>query len=275
MCHSRFPDTAPHVDRSGENRGRIDESKPAGTLSRRPKGNIVHQPQTRTLSITILGVLLLAPICLAAGTRQSKPQARAAAAQKETPPDKGLGSRGAPIVMEVFSDYSCPMCKNFYLGAVRRLLESYVPEGKVYVLHRDFPLKGITGHEHSREAARYANAAAIIGRFREVDAALYEKQEVWSCNLGHNSSGVPCSPEGNVDAIVAAVLTPNEMKQVRALVASGKLDSYIDSDYNLGSLKGVRSTPSVYITAHGRNPESLPGTISYNLLKRYIDEQLQ
>jgi protein-disulfide isomerase len=262
MRHSLFRDTAPDSNRSGENRGRINESKPAETLSRQPKGNVVHQHQTRNLSIAILGLLLLAPTCWAAGTRQGKAQAKPAAAQKETPPDKGLGSRGAPIVMEVFSDYSCPMCKSFYMGAVRRLLESYVPEGKVYIIHRDFPLKGVLGHEHSREAARYANAAACIGRFREVDSALYERQEVWS-------------RDGSVDATVAAALTPSEMTRVRALVASGKLDSYIDSDYNLGGLKGVRSTPSIYITAHGRNPESLPGTISYNLLKRYIDEQLQ
>jgi len=213
------------------------------------------------VGIVTFGLFAGMATSLAFGAGQSAAHTKPAAAAEEGPPEKTLGSRNAPIVMEVFSDYSCPMCKSFYLGAVRRLLESYIPEGKVYLIHRDFPLRGVIGHEHSREAANYANAAACIGKFREVDSALYERQEVWT-------------RDGSVDATVAAVLTPREMKQVRALVASGKMDSYIESDYNLGSSKGVRSTPTIYITAHGKT-DVLPGNLSYALLKRYIDEQLQ
>jgi protein-disulfide isomerase len=195
-----------------------------------------------------------------ASSAQSRAPAKAAAAD-EGPPDKALGSRNAPIVLEVFSDYSCPMCKAFYMGSIRPMLETYVAAGKVYLIHRDFPLKNVLGHEHSRDAARYVNAAARIGKFQEVDAALYEKQEVWTRN-------------GSVDATVAAVLSPRDMKRVRELVEGGKLDTYIDSDYTLGSLKGVRSTPTIYITAKGKT-DILPGTLSYSLLRRYLDEQLQ
>ncbi|HKO05482.1 MAG TPA: thioredoxin domain-containing protein, partial [Candidatus Acidoferrales bacterium] len=181
-------------------------------------------------------------------------------AAEEGPPDKTLGSRNAPIQLEVFSDYSCPACKGFYMGVVRPMLETYVATGKVYLIHRDVVMK-IVGHEHSREAARYVNAAARIGRFQEVDAALYDKQEVWTRN-------------GSVDATVAAVLSSRDMKRVRDLVASGKLDVYIDGDVTLGTARGVRSTPTVYITAKGRT-ELLPGNLSYTLFKRYLDEQLQ
>jgi protein-disulfide isomerase len=187
--------------------------------------------------------------------------AKAAAPAPEAPPDKSLGSRSAPIVMEVFSDYSCPVCKTFYINAVRPLLDDYIAAGKVYLIHRDFPLKGVIGHEHSREAAEYVNAAARIGRFQEVDAALYDKQEVWVRN-------------GSVEAVVAAVLSPRDLKRVKELVESGKLDTYIDSDYALGNSKGVRSTPTIYITANGKT-DLVPGNVSYSLLKRYLDEQLQ
>ena len=211
--------------------------------------------------ILALGLEASAPLAWAAGNRQSAAHAKTAAAAEEGPPDKGLGSRNAPIVMEVFSDYSCPMCKSFYMGAIRRMMDSYIPEGKVYLIHRDFPLKGVLGHEHSRDAARYANAAACIGKFREVDAALYNRQDVWT-------------HDGSVDATVAAVLSPVEMKRVRALVAGGKMDTYIDSDSALGGSKGVRSTPTIYVTAHGQT-NVLPGNLSYSLLRRYLDEQLQ
>ena len=214
---------------------------------------------------TVLAAVLFVPAAWAgAQTRAPKTAtpAKAAAPAQEAPPDKSLGSRGAPIVMEVFSDYSCPVCKSFYMGAVRPLLDDYIAAGKVYLIHRDFPLKGVAGHEHSREAALYVNAAARIGRFQEVDAALYDKQEAWTRNAI------------TVDAVVAAALSAKDMKRVRELVESGKLDTYVDSDYALGASKGVRSTPTIYITAHGKT-ELVPGNVSYNLLKRYIDEQLQ
>jgi hypothetical protein len=63
------------------------------------------------------------------------------------------------------------------------------------------------------------------------------------------------------------------MKRVREMVQSGKVDSYVDSDRNLGLARGVRSTPTIYVTVHGRT-DVLPGNVSYNLLRRYFDEEL-
>jgi hypothetical protein len=94
-----------------------------------------------------------------------------------------------------------------------------------------------------------------------VDAALYDKQPVWT-------------RDGSVDAVVAAVLSPRDMKRVREMVEGGKVDSYVDSDRALGVARGVRSTPTIYMTLHGRT-DILPGNVSYSLLKRYFDEQLQ
>jgi len=211
-------------------------------------------------------VFAAALFAAAAWAGQTRPAAKPAAAKTtsaadEAPPDKGLGSRSAPVVMEVFSDYSCPVCKTFYMSSVRPLMDAYISTGKVYFIHRDFPLKGVIGHEHSREAALYANAAARIGKFPEVDAALYDKQEIWTRN-------------GSVDAVVAAVLTPKDMKRVRELVASGAMDAYVDADSAVGSAKGVRSTPTIYLTANGKT-DLVPGSVSYSLLRRFIDEQLQ
>ena len=175
--------------------------------------------------------------------------------------EKSLGSPNAPIQIEVFSDYSCPVCRMFFQGVIRPMLDDYISTGKVYLIHRDFPLTGVIGHEHSREAALYETAAARIGRFQEVDAALYEKQPEWT-------------RDGNVDAVVASVLSAKEMKRVREMVQGGQVDSYVNSDRSLGDSKGVRSTPTIYVTVRGRT-EVLPGNVSYTLLRRYLDEQLQ
>jgi len=210
--------------------------------------------------LAVAGITALAVGAAGAPSRQTRNHAKPAAESEPGPPDKTLGSRNAPIVMEVFSDYSCPVCRSFYAGVIRPMLDDYVATGKVYLIHRDFPLIGVPGHEHSREAALYQTAAARIGKFQEVDAALYDKQAEWTRN-------------GNVDAVVAAVLSPRDMKRVRELVQGGKVDSYVDSDRNLGLARGVRSTPTIYVTVHGRT-DVLPGNASYSLLRRYFDEEL-
>jgi len=209
----------------------------------------------------IVGAVALAAIAAGAGAGQTRPQAKPAAEAEPGPPEKSLGARNAPIVMEVFSDYSCPVCRNFYFTAIRPLLEDYVATGKLLLIHRDFPLTGVVGHEHSRQAALYETAAARIGKFEEVDAALYEKQAQWV-------------RDGNVDGVVAAVLSPRDMKRVREMVEGGKVDSYVESEKALGTAKRVSSTPTIYVTAHGRT-ELVPGNVSYSLLRRYLDEQLQ
>ena len=219
---------------------------------------------TFRLAGTLAAVLFAAAAWAGSGqtrTVAKSTSAPAAAPQQDVPPDKNLGSRSAPVVMEVFSDYSCPVCRTFYQNATRPIIDEYVASGKVYLIHRDFPLKGVLGHEHSREAALYANAAARIGKFQEVDAALYEKQEVWT-------------RMGNVEAVVAAVLNPRDMKRVQELVSSGKMDQYVDADAALGTSKSVRSTPTIFLTAHGKT-DQIPGNVSYPLLHRFIDEQLR
>jgi protein-disulfide isomerase len=192
---------------------------------------------------------------------QSKPRVVPPAGGKITAADiskaKSLGSKNAPITVEIFSDYQCPMCKNFFLGASQRLLEDYASAGKVYFVHHDFPL-AIPEHKHSEEAARWANAAAAIGKFHEVESALYKNQDSWGAT-------------GKIEETLADVLGPANLKRVKALLDSAEVKSAIQSDKALGNSRNVDSTPSIFVT-HGGHTELLPiSGISYNLLKPYLD----
>jgi len=170
---------------------------------------------------------------------------------------KSLGSKNAPITVEIFSDYQCPMCKNFFLGASQRLLEDYASAGKVYFVHHDFPL-AIPEHKHSEEAARWSNAAAAIGKFHEVESALYTNQDSWGAT-------------GKIEEALAGVLGPANLKRVKALLDSPEVKSAIQSDKALGNSRNVDSTPSIFVT-HGGHTELLPiSGISYNLFKPYLD----
>jgi protein-disulfide isomerase len=172
-------------------------------------------------------------------------------------PHKAFGSKSAPIIMEVFSDFQCPACKSFYFGTNRQLMDNYVSTGKIYLIHRDFPLPL---HAYSRVAARYGRAAAEIGKFEPVEQALFQNQEKWE-------------QTGDVDGTVAGILSATEMTKVRALVKGGTLESAIDKDYALGQGYHVNQTPTSIIHSKGQT-YPVAGIISYDILKQFLDQLL-
>jgi protein-disulfide isomerase len=172
-------------------------------------------------------------------------------------PHKAFGSKTAPVSMEVFSDYQCPACKTLFTTTNRRLMDDYVTSGKVYLIHRDFPLPM---HAHSRVAARYARAAAQLGKVEPVEQALFQDQEKWE-------------QSGDVDGTVAAVLSAAEMTKVRALVKGGTLDPMIDKDYNLGQTYRVNQTPTTVFHSKGQT-YPYAGVMTYDTLKSFLDQLL-
>ncbi len=187
------------------------------------------------------------------------PAPQSAAGLTDVDPHKAFGSKNAPVTMEVFSDYQCPACKTLFTTTNRRLMDDYVSSGKVYLIHRDFPLPM---HAHSRVAARFARAAAQLGKVEPVEQALFQNQEKWEQN-------------GDVDGTVAAVLSAAEMAKVRALVnvKGGTLDAAIDKDYALGQTYRVNQTPTTVFHCKGQTyPYS--GIMTYDILKQFLDQLL-
>jgi len=134
-------------------------------------------------------------------------------------------------------------------------MNDYVASGKVYLIHHDFPLPM---HAHSREAAKWANAAAEIGKFREVETALYSKQDSWGVT-------------GKIDDALDNVLTAVEMKRVRSLLDSPEVTSSIQHDEDLAKAKGLTGTPSIFITHKGQTVPLPAAGATYPLLKQYLD----
>src|SRR6266403_6104517 len=90
--------------------------------------------------------------------------ATAATVTPSIPPGKAVGSATAPIQLEVFSDFQCPSCKGLYEETLKPLMNDYVATGKVYLIHRDFPLQN---HPHGREAAAWANASSRVNKYEQ------------------------------------------------------------------------------------------------------------
>ena len=185
------------------------------------------------------------------------PTPQAAATLQDVDPHKAFGSKSAPVVMEVFSDYQCPACKTLYTTTNRLLMDNYVSMGKVYLIHRDFPL---AMHAYSRIAARYARAAAEIGKIEPVEQALFQNQEKWE-------------QTGDVDGTVAAVLSASEMNKVRALVKGGTLEPLIDKDFALGQMYRVNQTPTTVFHCKGQT-YPYAGVMTYDTMKQFLEQLL-
>ncbi|HEX8763804.1 MAG TPA: thioredoxin domain-containing protein [Candidatus Acidoferrum sp.] len=176
---------------------------------------------------------------------------------QDVDPHKAFGSKNAPVVMEEFSDYQCPACKTLYTTTNRLLMDNYVSTGKVYLIHRDFPL---AMHAYSRIAARYARAAAGIGKIEPAEQTLFQNQEKWE-------------QTGDVDGTLAAVFTPTEMNKVRALVKGGTLEPLIDRDFALGQMYRVNQTPT---TVFHCKVQTYPyaGVMTYDTMKQFLEQLL-
>ena len=173
---------------------------------------------------------------------------------------KTLGGTNSPIVLEVFSSFDCPHCKEMHDDLVPLLVRDYVVSGRVCLVNREFPLAG-SGHPYARAAALYATAAARIGKYSAVADALWKSQATWAIN-------------GQVWETVATVLTAAEQKKVQALAKDPGVEAEVRHDIDEATRDNVDRTPSIFITAGGRR-FMLPGGVPrYELLASVLKSYL-
>ena len=169
-----------------------------------------------------------------------------------------FGNPKAPVLIEVFSDFQCPGCKYFHDNEFQKIMTDYVVPGKAYVIYRYFPLPM---HPYGRPCAEYACAAARVNRYQKVADALFSQQTT-------------IAALGNVEAVVNSVLTPTEQAKVKSLLKSPEVQKQVDTDVEEGRAVPVQSTPTLWVTAHGRS-EAIKGPINYDLFKQYLDALLK
>jgi len=229
-----------------------------------------------------LGVMVV----IAAGTNLHATQAKVrrahltSAAEMLPAPVKAYGSKSAPIRMDVFTDYECPMCKNLYEQTLRPMVGDYVASGKVYLVHHDYPL-AIPEHKFSGQAARWANVAAQLGEFEAAESALYDNQTAWSA-------------DGDIAKYMAAAMSGSDFKRLQKIMdtceAPGptgrpgavdvpphpcEADRYIEQDIQLGNQVPVNGTPTYMITYKGQRLPPGSGFVSWPVLKQFFDNLLR
>jgi protein-disulfide isomerase len=173
---------------------------------------------------------------------------------------KTIGNPGAPVRIELFSDFECPGCKAFHETLLPVIIRDYVVPGKAYIFNHEFPLQM---HHYSREAANLATAAATIGKYQQVADVLFQNQTSWGAT-------------GKVWDTVATVLTPAEQKKVQSLAKDPAILAQVEQDVEAGKAQKIPQTPTI-VLSRGAKHYAFPGPDpgNYLLLRSLIDGLLK
>lgn len=152
--------------------------------------------------------------------------------------DEGRPYRGypdSPVVMETFSDFQCPFCGRFAQETLPGLMENQIAGGEVLMVFYDFPLESI--HPQAAAAANAARCAGDQGAaaYWAMHDRLFGSIEEWSNDTA-----------GDVFRRYAAELGLEAIDFSNCLDENRHSD-LIAADLELGSSRGVNSTPSFFL----------------------------
>lgn len=246
-----------------------------------------QQPRRAHLTFLIccvsLALVTIAGVQLSAAPRASQSaahRARYVRAAELAAPIKAYGSSGAPIRMDVFTDYECPMCRNLYEQTLKPMIGDYVASGKVYLVHHDYPLD-LAEHKYSAQAARWANVAAQLGQFEAAEQALYDNQTAWGAdgNIAKYMAGaMPSSDFNRIEKVMATCEPPGPKGRPGSVLAPPhpcEPDTYIEHDIEIGNAIPVNGTPTYVITYKGQRLPAGSGFVSWPVLKQFFDNLLR
>jgi protein-disulfide isomerase len=171
-----------------------------------------------------------------------------------------LGKSDAPVLVEVFSDFQCPACKNFSERVETSLVNDYVATGKVRLVYRHNPfIDDLSRTKESDQAANASECASEQGRFWDYHDMLFAN---WN---GENQGAFY-----DKRLIAFAEKLGLDMEKFESCFKANQYDDKIQADITEGESRNVTWTPSIFI-----NGELVPsGLMDYLNLQQRIESAL-
>jgi protein-disulfide isomerase len=170
------------------------------------------------------------------------------------------GSANSPIQIEVFSDFQCSACREFYLGTIRQILQEYSSKDKVCIIYHEYPLPA---HKYSRDAARYSEAASRLGvkQLLAVMDSLFMDQAKWS-------------QDGKIEPSIAKALSREDFQKLKQIMLDSSINLAIEREVTLATRVPIKSTPTMIIRYTGKQ-QKVEGLVTYIVLKKFIDDVIK
>jgi protein-disulfide isomerase len=233
------PTTTRKERRAAERRDRFEAARDERKTRSGSGGGGGSFINTKTMTIVgvAVGVLIVAVVGI--GQLGNRVTGRLADPQINYPATvldgTALGKADAPLVMEVYSDFQCPVCARHSLD-IEPLLIEYVNDGSLRIVHHDIDLLG-RGTDESRIPALGAVCANDQGKYATYSHWIYNNQQ------GENAGGfrkervIQIAAAAGLDEVAfrTCLDTPAPAAEVAAITAKAT-----------GEL-GINSTPTMYL----------------------------
>ncbi|MGI9255540.1 MAG: DsbA family protein [Salinispira sp.] len=161
----------------------------------------------------------------------------------------------APVVIVEYSDFECPFCAQFVIGAYPQIKSTYIDSGIARIVFKDFPLDNY--HPLAIPAAVAANCVAQelgdAAFFAYHDRLFFQQSELSESTIINWARDAGLSDE-----------------QINACIADPSMEDEILADRSEGSRAGIDGTPSFVI-----NGELIVGAQPYAVFKQSIERALE
>lgn len=187
-----------------------------------------RQKQMQSIGIMILGVLVIVGGAVLISFIQPKVEA-VSDLNYTTADGRNIGNPDAPVVVEVFSSFTCIHCSNFAKETEHDVIQTYAESGQIYYTYRAFS----SPNDDAGVAAQAAFCAGDQGKFWEMHDSIFA-----------NFSSLSY-PRKQLNAMAEELSL--DMDTFEACLDSGKYEEQIQQDVEIGSAAGITGTPSFTI----------------------------
>lgn len=169
--------------------------------------------------------------------------------------DHVKGNPEAAVTLVEYGDYECPGCASF-APIVAQAAENFADDLKV--VYRHFPLPN---HPNSLPAAYAAEAAAVQGKFWEMNDLLFMQQREWM---------IESNPQAKFEEYAQSLEL--EIDKFKQDMESQQVRDKVQRDATSGMDSKVNATPTFYL--NGEKVEKLPGSPQqfFELIQKEIDD---
>lgn len=156
---------------------------------------------------------------------------RTQAVPAKTSAGRVLGDPNAPVTIDLYSDFQCPICRRAEL-TIQALAPKYIDTGKAKVVYHNFAFIG----RESTQAALAAECANDQGKFWDYATYLFDHQ------AGEN---VGTFADANLKSFAEALKL--DMTAFNACFDSNKYGDLIAKELSEGRALSIQATPSFYV----------------------------
>lgn len=174
-----------------------------------------------------------------------------------------MGDPNAPIKIDVWQDFQCPICKYYTDNIEPQIIKNYIETGKVYYTFHFLPIIEQNSTPPTQESHQAANAAMCAneqGHFWDYHDLLFAN---W---IGENVGSF-----SDTRLVAFAKALNLKMSEFNRCFQAKRYNVQIDQDYAAGLAKGAQGTPSIFLNGTLLTPGYLP---TYGQIAQAIDAAL-